>query len=86
MRLVNAGSNQTIVKVGDQDSGEWQVLFSYSTPVAAVQSSREKYATYRTETKHSATTSRHINAFVSKAAEVKPQEFFDNLLTVTVNG
>ena len=60
-----------------------QILFSYKTPVAAYDwregSGNGKY--YRTATRWSNTTQRHINQWLGSAkAEEKPQEFFDNLI------
>ena len=53
------------------------VLFSYATPVAARVRGE---GWFRTSTRHSVTTSRHINAFLNgvTAAE-RPQEWFDSL-------
>lgn len=65
---VKSGEGYTIVKV----------LFSYKTAVAC------QYidgATYRTATKWSRTTSKHINNWLAgRAATEKPQPFFDNLI------
>lgn len=58
------------------------VLFSYKTPVAFYEMNTGKY--YRTDTKYSITTSKHINQWLrernalEKATE-KPQTFFDEL-------
>lgn len=55
------------------------VLYSYETPVAA-HILGEGY--YRTKKKWSTTTTRHINIWLAgETAEVRPQSFFDNLLT-----
>lgn len=57
--------------------GDWQVLFSYSTPVAAYENG---VGFYRTSKKWSTTTTKHINRFLDGAkAEEKSQEWFDNL-------
>jgi len=57
----------------------WTVLFSYNTPVAAVEVSTWKF--YRTSEFHSVTTSKHINQWLeSRIAEEKPQSFFDQLV------
>ena len=54
------------------------LFFSYETAVAAVIGSQ----LFRTSTRHSVTTSKHINGFLagfSGTAELKPQEWFDAL-------
>lgn len=53
-----------------------QALFSYDTCVACYTMGNF----YRTETVHSKTTQKHINAWLDgRKAETKPQEFFDTL-------
>ena len=55
----------------------YQVLFSYQTPVACL--SDNGY--YRTATKWSVTTSRHINKWLDGVlAKEQPQQFFDELV------
>jgi hypothetical protein len=56
MRLRNIGPNQTEINTGDRS-----VLYSYSTPVV-VQVHGVGY--FRTATRHSVTTSRHINSYL----------------------
>ena len=56
MRVIPNGSNQTIVK-----SKGCTVLYSYNTAVAL---ESPDGVWYRTEKKHSATTSKHINKFI----------------------
>lgn len=59
------------------DGGNVRVLFSYATPVAAWVNGE---GFYRTSTKHSVTTSRHINAWLAGAkAEEREQSWFDDL-------
>lgn len=71
MKLNQVGSNQTEIEIGGN-----VVLFSYKTPVAANVAGKF----YRTATRHSVTTSRHINQWLEgREAEIKPQEFFDRL-------
>ena len=57
-----------------------RILFSYKTPVAVMHT--DGY-TYRTDKKWSATTSRHINQWISSnglfGALFAKQEFFDTL-------
>lgn len=69
MNLRPIGPNQTEI-----DTGKRRVFFSYSTPVAAIVGG----TAYRTAAKHSTTTTRHVNAWLDgRAAEVKPQAWFD---------
>lgn len=73
MKLRNAGSNQTEVEIHGNI-----VFFSYQTPVAA--NVNGKF--YRTEQRHSVTTSKHINRWLDgRNADLKPQEWFDKLTT-----
>ena len=59
------------------------VLFSYNTPVAARVPNGQ---VFRTSQKHSKTTTKHINGWITKHGfrfvVEKPQEFFDNLLEI----
>jgi hypothetical protein len=74
MQLTVIGSNQTQIETED-----FRVLFSYNTPVACLD--RKTGERFKTETKWSRTTSKHINQWFTDAnVETKPQEFFDNLL------
>jgi hypothetical protein len=59
MIVQQIGSNQTEVQLADGTV----VLFSYSTPVAALVPGK---GWIRTTTKHSTTTSKHTNAWLSK--------------------
>lgn len=78
MNLQPIGSNQTVLTVQlPQYRGDTKILFSYQTPVAALNLSPEFYAAHgssaiRTSTRHSVTTSRHINKWLQggTAAEV----------------
>ncbi len=71
MNLKPIGPNQTEI-----DTGNRRVFFSYSTPVAAIIGGEA----YRTEAKHSNTTTRHTNAWLDgRAATTKPQAWFDAL-------
>lgn len=73
LNLKPVGSNQTEVRGNDT-----VVFFSYQTPVATVVDGRR----YRTETRWSRTTERHINKWLrGLQVEVVPQSFFDGLLT-----
>jgi len=72
MKLRPIASNMTEVEIKGAT-----ILFSYETPVAC----RSLNNYYRTEQKWSQTTSRHINKWLNgKTAELKPQEFFNNLV------
>ncbi len=73
MHLQNLGNNQTQINYKDGT----QVFFSYNTPVAC---RTPDYDYYRTATKWSVTTSRHINKWLDGVtANVVPQDFFTNL-------
>ena len=55
-----------------------ELLFSYKTPVAFYEMNTGNY--YRTQTKYSTTTTRHINQWLEgRQATEKPQQFFDEL-------
>ena len=70
MFLKSIGNNQTQVDYRDGTS----VLFSYSTPVAALTDN----GFYVTAKKWSVTTSRHIDKWLQGAAyKEQPQEFFN---------
>ena len=72
MQLRQIASNMTQLDLADGTS----VLFSYKTPVASL--SDNGY--YRTSTKWSTTTSRHINKWLDGVlAKEQPQEYFDSL-------
>ena len=70
MNLTPIGTNRTQLDLKDGTS----VLFSYSTPVAALTDN----GYYRTSKKWSVTTSRHIDKWLQGAAyKEQPQEFFN---------
>lgn len=72
MRLNTIAKNQTEIIADNK-----VIFFSYNTPVAANIGGKW----YKTEKKFSSTTTRHINKYLSEIqAELKPQEFFDNLI------
>ena len=82
LKLKIIGPNQTeITKAPAPESGDMLkacIFFSYETPVAC---HVEGQGFFRTATKHSVTTSKHVNKWLDGAkASEKPQEFFDNLL------
>ena len=70
MKLSPIQSNMTELTLNDGT----QVLFSYQTPVACWIDGQF----YKTDTKWSNTTTRHINKW-THCAVTKPQEFFDAL-------
>ena len=75
MKINNVGSNMTELVT---NSGA-VILFSYSTPVAALLPSGQYI---RTEKKYSVTTTRHINKWlqgVSADVETRSAEFISNL-------
>ena len=76
MKLYSIAKNQTEIIVN-----HITVFFSYNTPVACHITGQ---GFFRTATKYSTTTTKHINKFINRnggndAAE-KPQEFFNDLL------
>lgn len=71
MKLRHIATNKNEITLADGT----QVLFSYSTPVACWVNGQF----FKTSTKWSNTTTRHINSWVHLATE-KPQEYFDNLI------
>jgi hypothetical protein len=74
MKLKSIGSNQT-----ELENNGIAVLFSYSTPVAALLPSG-RYV--KTSTKYSVTTTKHVNKWlvgVMADVEVVPQDFINNL-------
>lgn len=81
MKLKPLGSNMNQAHLG-----KWVVLFSYETPVAAMDEKTGKY--YQTDQKFSGTTSRHLSKWLGKnkdEAEKKPQSFFNGLVKESVN-
>ncbi len=72
MRLVENTGNMVIIEFGT-----WQVLFSYKTPVAALDINPGGRI-YETEEYHSTTTSKHIGKFIrshpARKVEVISQE------------
>lgn len=73
MNLTTIGANQTMITLSDGS----QVFFSYNTPVVAY---LPGVGYVVTAPKHSATTSKHVNAWAGKGCDTRPQEFFDNLI------
>ena len=72
MQLRQIASNMTQLDLSDGT----QVLFSYRTPVACYDNGNY----YRTATKWSVTTSRHINKWLEGVRALEqPQEYFDGL-------
>ena len=75
MKINNVGSNMTELST---NSGA-VILFSYSTPVAALLPSGQYI---KTDKKYSATTTRHVNKWlqgVSANVETRSAEFISNL-------
>ena len=70
MKLKRISANETEIKFNERTT----VFFSYDTPVAA--KGGVKY--YRTEEKHSRTTSKHLNRWLEDVkCELKPQKWFE---------
>ena len=77
MRIKNIGTNQTQIETSCGNL----LLISYETPVAAIIQTPEGLVAYKTEKNWSRTTSKHINNFLAGLeAQIKPQEWFDNLI------
>ena len=74
MKLKIIGSNQTEITTARGN----KVLYSYETPVAA----KTEQGIFRTATKYSVTTTKHINSYLGGKDEGKvvDQKFFDNLV------
>jgi hypothetical protein len=79
LTLKKIGSNVTELHAGDGAV----VLFSYSTPVAALIPGS---GWFRTAKRLSVTTSGHVNRWISAGVEVeeRPQSWFDGLLSVSL--
>jgi hypothetical protein len=83
LKLRSIAKNQTEVATTDNNGRDVLVLFSYETPVAA---HIEGPGYMRTEVHHSATTSRHINKWLSDngatmaKVETVPQWILDELV------
>ena len=70
MKLKRTSRNETEIKCNDEAT----VFCSYDTPVAAKVG--VKY--YRTEEKHSRTTTKHLNRWLEDVkCELKPQSWFE---------
>lgn len=78
MELKNIGANKTELNVDGV-----VILFSYSTPVAAFVSTVSNLPAgwYKTNKKHSKTTSKHVNQWYSGEYQEKDQQWFDNLIS-----
>jgi hypothetical protein len=77
MKVQSIGANQTEVSLADGT----EILFSYSTPVAALVPGK---GWIRTEVKHSTTTTKHTNAWLRKhcggTVQTVPQWDLDQLV------
>lgn len=73
MKVKSLAANQTEITLNNGD----MVFVSYDTPVAAFISGR---GYLKSSTKHSTTTSRHVNKWTENRAKEMPQDFFDNLI------
>ena len=78
MKVKQLAANMTEVELGD-----FTILFSYETPVAAHEAG---VGVFKTDKKWSATTSKHINKWMARhgfsKAEEKEQKFFDTLVSL----
>jgi hypothetical protein len=73
MKLNPIGSNMTEVEVNGKS-----IMFSYQTPVAGY----DDQGAFRTSTKYSVTTSKHINKYLGgkDVGRVVDQSYIDNLV------
>jgi len=73
MKLNPIGSNMTEVEVNGKS-----IMFSYQTPVAGY----DDQGAFRTSTKYSVTTSKHINKYLggNDVGRVVDQSYIDNLV------
>ena len=73
MKLNPIGSNMTEVEVNGKS-----IMFSYQTPVAGY----DDQGAFRTSTKYSVTTSKHINKYLGgkDVGRVVEQSYIDNLV------
>lgn len=73
MKLNPIGSNMTEVEVNGKS-----IMFSYQTPVAGY----DDQGAFRTSTKYSVTTSKHINKYLggSDVGREVDQSYIDNLV------
>jgi len=76
-------TNSFEVQVSNKKGMAARILFSYETPVAAMVLIQDQPVVFKTEKRHSKTTSKHINEWMSQWTSPlivdKPQEFFDKL-------
>ena len=74
MKLTQIGSNQTEITTARGN----RVLYSYETPVAAW----TEQGAFRTSTKYSVTTSKHINAYLGgkDVGKEVDQDWLDGLV------
>ena len=83
MKVINVAPNQTDIHLSDGSV----VFYSYSTPVAAFIPGR---GVVITGYKHSKTTSKYINVFISRTCpnatkSMEDQSWFDGLVNVKRN-
>jgi methylglyoxal synthase len=76
MKLTPLGANRNEVDLGNG----LKVLFSYKTPVAYSQSTPEGLVRYKTSTKWSRTTSKHITQWFHEYDGEVSQESIDDLI------
>ena len=76
MKIVNLGSNQTVLVLPNGD----EVLFSYEVPVAGFSI---KAGYWKHQTKFSRTTNKHVNSWLNgKDAVEKSSDEIDELMAV----
>ena len=73
MKLTRLGASKTLLAL----SSGTEIFYSYNTPVAC---QTRTFDYFRTATKWSATTSRHINKWLGGVTCLEqPQEYFDSI-------
>ena len=79
MKIKSVAKNQTELSITKKGI-DYIILFSYETPVAVV----KDWTGFKTITKYSSTTTKHINQFFSRNAisDIKtvPQHEIDNII------
>ena len=76
LRLNQLGANRTELTYRNSVGEDITILFSYETPVAGY----DHKGAFRTDTKYSRTTSKHINGYVGPSARTVSQAYIEGLV------
>jgi len=76
LKLKQIGSNCTELTYRNSVGEDITVFFSYETPVAGY----DHKGAFRTDTKYSRTTSKHINGYVGPSARTVSQAYIEGLV------